>query len=157
MDDQSFGLSVVQRIAKPVTIEGILDFRRRDLSAALVPRIHSRVVGRRLNAFFGIGPHAGYVKVDETTVAAVLGFRVYGRFGVQIQLAAHPHFLRLPTLSATGWPPGFVWFSIFVCHPAGQPKGAQSLEGEMAEVERKCRRLAGRRGLKRFTGCFSSR
>lgn len=74
MDDQSFGLSVVQRIAKPVTIEGILDFRRRDISTALIPRIHSRVVGRRLNAFFGVGPHAGYVKVDETTLQPFWGF-----------------------------------------------------------------------------------
>lgn len=37
MDDQSFGLSMVQRIAKPVTIEGILDFRKQDISVAIIP------------------------------------------------------------------------------------------------------------------------
>ncbi len=73
MDDQSFGLSMVQRIAKPVTIEGILDFRKQDISVALVPRIHTKVIGRRLNAFFGVGPHAGFVKVNESTLQRFWG------------------------------------------------------------------------------------
>lgn len=114
MDDQSFGLSVVQRIAKPVTVEGILDFRRRDISAAIVPRIHSRVVGRRLNAFFGVGPHAGYVKVDESRLNPFwgVGFMVGLEYKFNL-LPIHISYDFRPLLQLDGHPDLFGFQSSF--------------------------------------------
>jgi hypothetical protein len=66
LDESAIGLSVVQRLFKYGTVEGLVEFRQKDVSAALVPRIHTRILGRRLNAFFGLGPHAGWVKVDAS-------------------------------------------------------------------------------------------
>jgi hypothetical protein len=68
MDENAIGLTMVQRIFKPVTLEGILEFRSRDFSAVLVPRVHSKILGRRLNAFIGVGPQAGWVKVSDNEV-----------------------------------------------------------------------------------------
>lgn len=114
MDDQSFGLSVVQRIAKPVTVEGILDFRRRDISAAIVPRIHSRVVGRRLNAFFGVGPHAGYVKVDESRLNPFwgVGFMVGLEYKFNL-LPIHISYDFRPLVQLDGHPDLFGFQSSF--------------------------------------------
>ena len=73
LDETSVGLSVVQRLFRYVTVEGLVEFRQKEMGAAFVPRVHSRILGRRLNAFFGVGPHAGFVKVDAQNLNAFWG------------------------------------------------------------------------------------
>lgn len=105
LDEASFGVSLVQRIAKPVTIEGIADFRQKDMSIALVPRIHGKLIGRRVNYFAGAGAQAGWVKIDSRRlqpfwgVGAMLGLEykfhllpihISYDFRPLVQLAGHP-------------------------------------------------------------------
>ncbi len=88
LDETSFGLSMVQRIWKPVTAEGILEFRQKDFSAVLIPRVHSKILGRRLNAFAGIGPQAGWVKISDTRVQPY--WAVSGMLGLEYKFNLLP-------------------------------------------------------------------
>ncbi len=88
LDETSVGLSLVQRIWKPVTVEGILEFRQRDFSAVLIPRVHSKILGRRLNAFVGLGPQAGWVKTSDTSVQPY--WAVSGMLGLEYKFNILP-------------------------------------------------------------------
>lgn len=88
MDESSIGLSLVQRLAKPITVEGILDFRKKDIGLALVPRIHGKILGRRLNYFIGAGPHCGLIKTDSQTLQAFWG--IGGMFGIEYKFNLLP-------------------------------------------------------------------
>ena len=55
LDESSFGISLVQRLARPLTAEIIADMRQKDVSIALIPRVHGKILGRRLNYFIGAG------------------------------------------------------------------------------------------------------
>jgi hypothetical protein len=88
LDESSFGLSLVQRLAKPITIEGIADFRKQDISLALVPRIHGRLLGRRLNYFIGLGAQGGLVKTGEQELRPFWG--VGGMIGLEYKFNLLP-------------------------------------------------------------------
>ena len=105
MDESSFGLSLVQRIAKPVTIEGIADFRKQDISAALVPRIHGKILGRRLNFFIGAGAQAGLVKISSQKLQPFWG--VGGMIGLEYKfnlLPIHISYDFRPLIQLDGHP-----------------------------------------------------
>lgn len=105
MDETSFGLSVVQRILKPVTVEGIADFRKQDLSLALVPRIHGKILGRRLNYFIGAGAQAGLVKVSNQKLQPFWG--VGGMIGLEYKfnlLPIHISYDFRPLVQLDGHP-----------------------------------------------------
>jgi hypothetical protein len=73
LDETSIGLTMVQRIFKSVTVEGIIDFRQKEFGVALVPRVHTKILGRRLNAFIGFGAQTGMVKVNESKIQPYWG------------------------------------------------------------------------------------
>ncbi len=115
LDESSFGLSLVQRLARPLTIEGIADLRKQDISLALVPRIHGRLLGRRLNYFIGAGAQAGLVKTGEQQLRPFWG--VGGMIGLEykfnllpihisydvrplVQLHGHPDLLGIQSAFA---------------------------------------------------------
>jgi hypothetical protein len=105
MDESSFGLSLVQRIAKPVTIEGIADFRKQDISLALVPRIHGKILGRRLNYFIGAGAQAGIVKISSQKLQPFWG--VGGMIGLEYKfnlLPIHISYDFRPLVQLDGHP-----------------------------------------------------
>jgi hypothetical protein len=114
MDANSVGLSMVQRIFKPVTIEGIIDFRQRDFGLALVPRVHSKIIGRRLNAFIGFGAQTGFVKVDSQKLQGYWG--IGGMFGLEYKfnlLPIHISYDFRPLLQLDGHPDLFGFQSSF--------------------------------------------
>jgi len=105
MDETSFGLSVVQRVLKPVTVEGIADFRKQDLSLALVPRIHGKILGRRLNYFIGAGAQAGLVKVSSQKLQPFWGLG--GMIGLEYKfnlLPIHISYDFRPLVQLEGHP-----------------------------------------------------
>jgi len=105
MDESSFGLSLVQRIAKPVTSEGIADFRKQDISLALVPRIHGKILGRRLNYFIGAGAQAGIVKISSQKLQPFWG--VGGMIGLEYKfnlLPIHISYDFRPLVQLDGHP-----------------------------------------------------
>lgn len=114
MDANSVGLSMVQRIFKPVTIEGIVEFRQRDFGLALVPRVHSKIIGRRLNAFVGFGAQTGFVKVDSQKLQGYWG--IGGMFGLEYKfnlLPIHISYDFRPLLQLEGHPDLFGFQSSF--------------------------------------------
>ena len=114
MDANSVGLSMVQRVFKPVTVEGIIEFRQRDFGLALVPRVHSKIIGRRLNAFVGLGAQTGFVKVDTKTIQPYWG--IGGMFGLEYKfnlLPIHISYDFRPLLQLEGHPDLFGFQSSF--------------------------------------------
>lgn len=114
MDESSIGLSMVQRIFKTMTVEGIIDFRQREFGAALVPRFHSRVIGRRLNAFVGFGAQTGFVKVTPTKLQPYWG--VGGMVGLEYKfnfIPIHISYDFRPLLQLDGHPDIFGFQSSF--------------------------------------------
>lgn len=87
LDETSFGISLVQRIARPVTVECIADFRQKDISLALVPRIHGKLLGRHLNYFAGAGAQGGLVKNNAQSLQPFYGA------GAMLGLEYKFHFL----------------------------------------------------------------
>lgn len=113
-DERSIGLSMVQRVCKGFTVEGILDFRQKEIEAALVPRVHSRIIGRRLNGFVGLGPQIGYVKTDPKTIQPYWG--VGGMFGLEYKfnfIPIHISYDFRPMLLLDGHPDLFGFQSSF--------------------------------------------
>jgi len=88
LDANAIGFSVVQRVFKPVTIEGIADFRKNDFSLGLVPRVHSKILGRRLNAFIGFGAQAGLFTELGKEIAPYWG--VGGMIGLEYKFNLLP-------------------------------------------------------------------
>jgi hypothetical protein len=114
LDETSFGLSLVQRIARPVTIELIADFRQKDLSLALVPRIHGKLIGRRLNYFLGAGGQAGLVKNTTQEIRPFYGFG--GMMGLEYKfhfLPIHISYDVRPLIQLEGHPDLFGFQSAF--------------------------------------------
>jgi len=114
MDANSVGLSMVQRIFKPVTVEGIVEFRQRDFGLALVPRVHSKIIGRRLNAFIGFGAQTGFVKVDDQKLQGYWG--IGGMFGLEYKfnlLPIHISYDFRPLIQLDGHPDLFGFQSSF--------------------------------------------
>jgi hypothetical protein len=114
MNETSVGLSMVQRIFKPVTIEGILEFRQKDFGAVLIPRIHSKILGRRLNGFIGVGPQAGFIKVSDSKIQPY--WAVSGMFGLEYKfnlLPIHISYDFRPILFLDGHPDLFGFQSGF--------------------------------------------
>lgn len=56
------GLSIQQKIAKSWTLEGIVNttFQNQDVGIKLLGENHHRILGKRLNMYFGAGPHLKY-------------------------------------------------------------------------------------------------
>ena len=105
LDESSFGLSLVQRIARPLTVEGIADFRKQDVSLALLPRIHGRIIGRRLNYFIGIGAQAGLVKTGTQEIQPFWG--AGGMIGLEYKfnlLPIHISYDVRPLIQLKGHP-----------------------------------------------------
>jgi hypothetical protein len=114
LDESSVGLSMVQRIFKPVTIEGIIEFRQREFAAALIPRVHSKIVGRRLNSFIGVGPQAGLVKVESSKLNPYwgVGFMIGLEYKFNL-LPIHISYDFRPILLLDGHPDLFAFQSGF--------------------------------------------
>ena len=105
LDESSFGISLVQRIARPITLECIADFRQKDLSLALVPRVHGRLIGRRLNYFIGAGGQVGLVKNTVQEIQPFYG--VGGMLGVEYKfnfLPIHISYDVRPLFQLKGHP-----------------------------------------------------
>lgn len=114
LDENSLGLSVVQRLATGFTAEALLDFRQKDMSAALVPRVHARLAGRRLNAFFGAGVHGGVVKVEASRLNPFWG--VGAMVGLEYKfhiLPIHISYDFRPLVQLDGHPDLFGFQSAF--------------------------------------------
>jgi hypothetical protein len=114
LDETSVGISLVQRIAKPVTVEAIADFRQRDFSVALVPRVHGKLIGRRLNYFVGAGAHAGWVKIDSRRLQSFWG--AGGMIGLEYKfhlLPIHISYDIRPLVQLDGHPDLFGFQSAF--------------------------------------------
>lgn len=114
LDEASFGLSLVQRVAKPLTLEGIADFRQKDLSLALVPRVHGKLIGRRLNYFIGAGAQAGWVKIDSQKLQPFWGLS--GMIGLEYKfhlLPIHISYDFRPLVQLEGHPDLFAFQSSF--------------------------------------------
>lgn len=114
LDETSVGLTAVQRLFTGCTVEELLEFRQRDLTAALVPRVHTRLLGRRLNAYFGAGVHGGWVKVDAQRLNPYWG--VGAMIGVEYKfhlLPIHVSYDFRPLVQLDGHPDLFGFQSGF--------------------------------------------
>jgi len=114
IDESSIGLTMVQRIFKGVTVEGIIDFRQKEFGMAVVPRVHSRIIGRRLNSFIGLGAQTGFVKVDANKLQPYWG--IGGMFGLEYKfnfIPIHISYDFRPLLQLDGHPDLFGFQSSF--------------------------------------------
>jgi hypothetical protein len=54
-----FGLTIQQKVWKTGTIEAILTTNQQRWQTQALVEYHSKIIGRRINMFTGIGPHYG--------------------------------------------------------------------------------------------------
>ncbi len=75
LDDNQFGLSLTQKIAKKITIEAFSDFDESELRFGANARFHSKILGRRLNWYRGVGAIGGLLKpnISFWGASAVVG------------------------------------------------------------------------------------
>lgn len=116
------GITLQQRIVRPITIEGILSSNRYRWSCSFLLENHHRIIGKRLNFYTGIGYHFG----DESG---------YGKYqGITPVLGLELTFARLtfsydykPQINLSGGS-GFVFHSsavsvryVFIKQPKQKP------------------------------------
>jgi hypothetical protein len=121
LDESSFGISLVQRLAKPITAEIIGEFRQKDASVALIPRVHGKILGRRLNYFLGAGGHAGLLKNNSQRLQPFYGAGVM--FGVEYKfnlLPIHISYDIRPLIQLKGHPDLFAFQSAFAIRIVGK-------------------------------------
>jgi hypothetical protein len=58
----NYGITVQQRVASRVTIEGIAGLREREYSGTVLGEYHFGILGPSLNYYFGAGGHLGHNK-----------------------------------------------------------------------------------------------
>ena len=58
----NYGITLQQRVAPRVTIEGIAGLREREYSGTVLVQYHFGILGPSLNYYFGAGGHAGHNK-----------------------------------------------------------------------------------------------
>lgn len=61
-DDDQLGFSLTQKVAKPFTVEVFADADKTEFRYGGIIRHHSRIAGRRLNWYQGLGGHGGLIK-----------------------------------------------------------------------------------------------
>jgi len=70
LDDSQFGLSLTQKLAKKITIESFADFDKSELRYGANFRFHSKILGRRLNWYKGVGAIGGLLKPETSFYGA---------------------------------------------------------------------------------------
>jgi hypothetical protein len=91
----NYGITLQQRVASRVTIEGIAGLREREYSGTVLGQYHFGILGPSLNYYFGAGGHLGHNK-DNGNFG---GFD--GMVGVEYKVAFLPILLSFdfkPTL-----------------------------------------------------------
>jgi hypothetical protein len=58
----NYGITLQQRVASRVTIEGIAGLREREYSGTVLAQYHFGILGPSLNYYFGAGGHLGHNK-----------------------------------------------------------------------------------------------
>jgi hypothetical protein len=73
-----FGFTVQQKLWDNGTIEGILTSNKDRWQSQAIVEYHRAIIGRRINSYFGVGPHYGEVKSGGSYagVTPIFGFEV---------------------------------------------------------------------------------
>lgn len=87
------GLSIQQRLWETGTIEGIVTSNKNRWQAQALVQYHRRVIGRRINSYFGVGPHYGELinGGSYAGITPIFGFEMTF-FGLNLSYDYKPSF-----------------------------------------------------------------
>jgi hypothetical protein len=85
------GLTVQQKLWKTGTVEAILTSNKERWQSQALVQYHSRLIGRRINSYVGIGPHYGESNLDGSYagVTPIVGFEMT-LFGLNVSYDYKP-------------------------------------------------------------------